>query len=235
MQYHAWEQEYKKSKLLTLDNRPQGDVVRFVKFLKKELRKSITKGDMVHLSDSCVLDLGSGTGRNAYYFASQGATVIGIEISTTAVNLARERAQTAGVRITYHERDMSLPFPVDNASMDVVLDVTSSNSLDEAARIKYLREVRRVLKPGGFLFLKTLCKDGDDNAKYLLKHSPGKEYDTYFMKDLGLYERVFSREDLVKLYTDAGLSLVSIEKKTSYPKVDGRVYKRNSWVTVWRG
>lgn len=229
MQYQAWETEYQKSKLLTLDNKPQGDVVRFSKFLKKRLKM---QGRSV--SDLSVLDLGSGTGRNAYYFAELGAKVTGIEISTTAVRLAKARAEGAGLSIQYLQQDMAETFPVDTESIDLVLDVTSSNSLDEAARAKYLKELGRVLKSGGILFLKTLCKDGDDNAKYLLKHSPGKEYDTYFMKDLGLYERVFSREDLVKLYSDAGFTLISIEKKTSYPKVDGRVYKRNSWISVWK-
>ncbi len=229
MQYQAWEKEYQKTKLLTLDNKPQGDVVRFSKLLRKTL-----KDEGRSIADLVVLDLGSGTGRNAYYFAELGAQVTGIEISTTAVKLAKSRAEAAGLSIQYVQQDMAEVFPIETENIDLVLDVTSSNSLNEAARAKYLKELKRVMKPGGFLFLKTLCKDGDDNAKYLLKHSPGKEYDTYFMKDLGLYERVFSREDLVKLYSDAGLTLVSMEKKTSYPKVDGRVYKRNSWISVWR-
>ncbi len=229
MQYQAWETEYQKSKLLTLDNKPQGDVVRFAKYLKKVLKeKDITVADMK------VLDLGSGTGRNAFYFAELGAEVVGVEISTTAVRLAKSRAEEAGLDITYHQQDMAKPFPVASESIDIILDVTSSNSLDEKSRAVYLGECMRVLKPGGYMFLKALCKDGDENAKYLLKHSPGKEHDTYFMKDLGLYERVFSREDLIKLYTGIGFTLVSLDKKTSYPKVGERVYKRNSWVSVWK-
>lgn len=229
MQYQAWEKEYQKSKLLTLDNKPQGDVLRFVKFLKKEFKK---EGRM--LADCTVLDLGSGTGRNAYYFAGLGAKVVGIELSTTAVQIAKERARQGGLSISYHERDMSENFPLADLSADIILDVTSSNSLSEAERANYLRECMRVIKNNGYLFVKTLCKDGDDNAKYLLKHNPGKEYDTYFMSDLGLYERVFSRDDLVDLYTTAGFRLISLDKKTSYPKVGDRVYKRNSWISIWQ-
>lgn len=202
--------------------------MRFAKYLKKVLKKNAQS-----VVDMKVLDLGSGTGRNAFYFAELGASVVGIEISTTAVRLAKSRAEEAGLDITYHQQDMAKPFPVASESIDIILDVTSSNSLDETSRSIYLAECMRVLKPGGYMFLKALCKDGDENAKYLLKHSPGKEYDTYFMKDLGLCERVFSREDIVKLYTSVGFALVSLDKKTSYPKVGERVYKRNSWISVW--
>lgn len=203
--------------------------MRFSKYLKKVLKENAQS-----VADMKVLDLGSGTGRNAFYFAELGASVVGIEISTTAVRLAKSRAEEAGLDITYHQQDMAKPFPVASESIDIILDVTSSNSLDETSRSIYLAECIRVLKPGGYMFLKALCKDGDENAKYLLKHSPGREYDTYFMKDLGLYERVFSREDIVKLYTSVGFALVSLDKKTSYPKVGERVYKRNSWISVWK-
>lgn len=239
---------------MTLNNKPQGDVVRFVKELKKILRHEAAnisgdgQGDQLSaktlvgdpaehprsIADMKVLDAGSGTGRNAYYLSELGAEVTGIEISDTAIEIAKQRAAEARLNITYLKQDMAKDLPFENESLDLILDVTSSNSLGEEGRAHFLRESARVLRRGGFIFLKTLCKDGDENAKYLLKHSPGKGYDTYYMKELDLYERVFSREDLIALYEGAGFTLVSLNKKTSYPKVGDRVYKRNSWIAVWR-
>ena len=63
MQHDAWEKEYRNSKLLTKEAEPQKDTLRFIKFLKKEAK--------LDLEGLHVLDLGSGTGRNANYFAEQ--------------------------------------------------------------------------------------------------------------------------------------------------------------------
>jgi hypothetical protein len=110
-----------------------------------------------------------------------------------------------------------------------VLDVTSSNSLSEGERSIYLSETNRVLKNGGYFFVKALCRDGDTNAKYLLKNFPGKEKDTYIMPELGVTERVWSKEDFIIAY-EKYFTILNLEKKTIYSRMNNRVYKRNFWV-----
>lgn len=218
----VWEREYRNSKLLTKENKSQADVVRFVDFLKKE---KVTK----ELSSLRVLDLGSGTGRNAFYFAEMGNHVTGLEISKTAVEIAKENAKNAGLTVSYIKQSIGEKFPSEDKGFDVLLDVTSSNSLTESEREVFLSEADRVLKPGGYFFTKTLCKDGDVNAKYLLKNHPGTEKDTYVMPELGLTERVWSREDFTKMY-EKYFTFLHLEKKTSYSRMNDRVYKRNFWI-----
>lgn len=219
-QESVWDKEYKSSKLLVKENIPSADVVRFVKFLKKE---------SIDIENSRVLDLGSGMGRNSFYFSEFGAQVTGLEISKTAVGLAEGNAKNANLNIQYIKQSIGEKFPVDDASVDIVLDVTSSNSLNEREREVYLSEAKRVLKIGGYFFVKALCKDGDLNAKYLLKNSPGPEKDTYIMPELGVTERVWSKEDFIKTY-ESYFSIVQMEKKTSYSRMNNRVYKRNFWI-----
>jgi ubiquinone/menaquinone biosynthesis C-methylase UbiE len=223
-QESIWDNEYKKSKLLTKENNPQSDVVRFVKFLKKE---------KVNLENSQVLDLGSGTGRNSFYFADLGAKVMGLEISKTAINIAEENAKKAGLDIQYIKQSIGEKFPVQDNSVDILLDVTSSNSLNEGERQVYLNETYRVLKSTGYFFVKALCKDGDANAKYLLKNFPGIEKDTYIMPELGVTERVWSKEDFIKTY-EKYFSIIQMEKKTSYSRMNNRVYKRNFWIVYMK-
>lgn len=220
-QGRAWENEYKNSKLVTKAEDPQADTLRFLKYLKKEQKYKVEGRN--------ILDLGCGTGRNANYLAEEGNSVIGIEISKTALSLAKERANDIGVKVDYRLGDIGEPYDIPDESIDLVLDVTSSNALDEKGRAVYLSEVMRILKSGGYFFVRALCKDGNKNVKNLLRDSPGSEYDTYYMKDLDLYERVFSREDFIKMYGEY-FKILSLEKKTSYPTVDGRIYKRDYWL-----
>ncbi len=227
-QEQVWDREYKNSKLLTKDNKPQSDVVRFVKWLKKEPIWSTWTSD-VQVGGFKVLDLGSGAGRNSFYFAEMGASATGLEISKTAIDISEQNAKEAGLDIKYIKQSIGEKFPVEDSSIDILLDVTSSNSLTEAEREVYLSEANRVLKSGGYFFVKALCLEGDENAKFLLKNNFGGEKDTYIMPNLGVAERVWTREDFVKTYGKY-FRIVSLEKKTSYSRMNGRVYKRNFWI-----
>ncbi len=220
-QGEAWEREYRNPKLVTKNEGPQADTLRFLKFLKKEEKYPVV--------GRTILDLGCGTGRNANYLAEEGNSVIGIEISKTALALAKARAQELGVTVDYRLGDIGVPYDISDNSIDIVLDVTSSNSLNEKGREVYLREVSRVLKIGGYFFVRALAKDGNKNVKNLLKQSPGKEYDTYIMNDIGLAERVFSKEDFIKMYGEY-FNIISLTKKESYMTFNGRIYKRHYWL-----
>ncbi len=217
----SWEQEYRNPKLVTKNEGPQKDTLNFIKFLKKK--------EKFVLKDKTILDLGCGTGRNSNYLAEFGNNLIGIEISKTALALAKERAKNSNVLVDYRLGDIGIEYEIDANSVDVIFDVTSSNSLDERGREIYLKESARVLKSGGYMFVRALCKDGNANVKALLKNSPGEEYDTYYLKDLDLIERVFSKEDITKMYSQY-FTILNLEKKTNYSKMNGRLYKRDYWL-----
>ncbi|MDP2951185.1 MAG: class I SAM-dependent methyltransferase [bacterium] len=224
-QIKAWEKEYQNPQLLTKKEEPQNDLKRFFKFLRKT-EKIIPAGLVV-------LDLGSGTGRNINYLAQLGSKVTGLEISQTALDLAKERAFAIGVEVDYRLFDIGSVYPFENEQFDLVLDVMSSNSLNEKEREIYLREVFRVLKSGGFFFVKALCKDGDKNAKNLLKISPGKEKDTYLNRDMGLTERVFTQDDFIKIYAQY-FKVIQLTKKTNYAQFKGQSYKRNYLISYFK-
>ena len=52
------------------------------------------------------LDLGCGSGINSVWLAQQGFEVTGVDLSPAAIELARQRAATAGVRIQFLARDL---------------------------------------------------------------------------------------------------------------------------------
>jgi SAM-dependent methyltransferase len=225
-QERAWEREYKTQKMLSPSNVPHADVVRFAKWLKKDYKR---RGSTLDFEALSVLDLGSGTGRNAFYFAERGASVTGYEISDTALARAREYAAAEGLSIKYEKRDIGAPYPLADESIDIVLDITSSNSLTDNARKTYLEEVARVLKPSGYFVVRALSFEGDQNAKELVARFPGPDQDTYIHPDLHLVEKVFSRDSFTETY-GAHFATLKLERTQHYATVSGRVYKRSYWV-----
>lgn len=211
-----------------MSDEPQSSVKNFVRWLRKDRALAMAG---LH-----VLDLGCGNGKNSAHFAGLDSSnkIVGIDISETALAYAREHnAGTQQVRYIHQSIGERLPFP--DAGFDIALDVTSSNSLNEKERTLFLTETHRVLKPGGYFFVRALCKDADKNAQHLLKHNAGPEKDTYIMPDLGLVERVFSRKDFIETYTATSAGpdqfiLLYLEKETHYSKVGDRLYKRHFWV-----
>jgi len=220
-QYEAWEKEYKNPILVTKGEEPQKDILRFLKFLKKK--------EKIALKGFNVLDLGAGVGRNSIYFAAFGSNVVGLEISDSAIKISCERAKGKNLQVEFLKHDIGTKYPFEDEYFDLILDITSSNSLNDKERKIYLTEVNRVLKKGGYFFVRALCKDGDKNAQNLLKTNPGKDPDTYIMKDLSLQEKVFSKKSFVELYARY-FKILKLIKKTNYPRVGSRIYKRSYWL-----
>ena len=221
-----WEKEYRHPKLLAPTDKPQKDTLNFFRYLRKK--------HSVRLEDKpTILDIGSGNGRNANYLATMGAKVSGIEISETALQIAKSEAQKKGVDVSYTLGNFGNEFRFPDNSFDIAIDVTSSNSLNEAEREVYLQELDRTLRSGGFLFLKTLCLDGDKNAKNLIKQSPGPEKHTYIMEEIGLVERVFTRQEIIGIYSPH-FDILELTKKESYTRMNSRSYKRLFWIGYMR-
>ncbi len=215
-----WNREYKEAKLLSLDPKPQKDFLRFISWLKKN--KHLDFSDKLH-----VLDLGCGIGRNAYHLVSHyGWTAVGYDFSEAAIKKGKELF--ADEKLLLEKRDIAKVFPLDDQSIDLALDVTASNALSHHERKNYLRELSRVMKKGAYLYVRALAKEGDKNARNLIKQFPGKEPDTYEHPHLGVCERIFSGPDFKAVYQEH-FEVIRMERKTGYQKFGKQSYKRNYW------
>ena len=235
-QRRAWEREYEVKNLVGGD-KPALSFRVFAKWLKKERKADgLIENPGFPFQGMRVLDLGSGEGKNALYMAERGAEVIGIEIARNAVKYAQERAEHmsrelryAGGSIEYRVGSIGEKFDVQDGSIDLILDVTSSNSLSKSERELYLHECNRVLKYEGHMFVRALSKDSDDNAKQLINDHPGAEPDTYILPGVGITERVFTEQDIRELYSPH-FQIIQLEKEFHYTKMEGRSYKRAFWI-----
>jgi len=101
-------------------------------------------GSLALPAGSDILDAGCGSGRNMVELARYG-DVTGIELSPTSVAVARDRRVGEVVEGSVEE----LPFAQDSFDFAVCLDVIEH--LDDDLRT--LRELRRVIRPGGRLLV----------------------------------------------------------------------------------
>lgn len=95
-----------------------------------------------------VLELGCGDGKTLFALVSAGLRVTGIDVSPTAVKLAREKV---GRKAKLIVGDVcKLPF--ENNVFDAVVAVHVFDHLNEMERKRAVNEAKRVLKKGGLLF-----------------------------------------------------------------------------------
>ncbi|MBD2577355.1 class I SAM-dependent methyltransferase [Oscillatoria sp. FACHB-1406] len=93
-----------------------------------------------------LLDLGCGAGENSVYFALKGAHCIATDYAPGMVEVARQLAEKNGVQIEAKTANaMALDFP-DN-TFDIVYAANLLHHLPDPQMA--LREMHRVLKPGG--------------------------------------------------------------------------------------
>ena len=111
----------------------------------------------IGLQGKNVLDFGSGTGALAVAVALEGATVTATDPTAVSLEACRWRARYFGlddqrVRIQTVGIEPGLPFP------DASFDMVTCNSVFEfipSRRDEYVRELVRVVRPGGHLVLST--------------------------------------------------------------------------------
>jgi ubiquinone/menaquinone biosynthesis C-methylase UbiE len=118
-----------------------------------------------------VLDIGCGTGTLAVMLKRSHAEVevIGLDPDPKALRRAKAKATRAGLSLQLdHGFADELPYTKD--SFDRVLSSFMFHHLEEQNREKTLREVSRVLKPGGSFHLLDFVGDHEHGSHGLLSH-----------------------------------------------------------------
>lgn len=118
-------------------------------------------GAWVSVEGSRVLDFGCGIGRVALALAPHAAEVVGVDVSAGMVGAARRRGgELENVRF---EQTDGRALPFQDATFDLVLAVDSFPYLVKAGVLdEQLREIARVLRPGGDLLVFNWSYRGDE-------------------------------------------------------------------------
>jgi SAM-dependent methyltransferase len=100
------------------------------------------------------LDLGCGSGRDAVHLAQRGWAVTGVDAVPRALEAARERAATAGVKVEWAEGDVTrLDELALHGGFDLVLDRGCFHGLPDDAREACARGVNALASPGATLLM----------------------------------------------------------------------------------
>lgn len=128
-----------------------------------------------------LVDLGSGPGVKALTFAAAGAKVIGFEARESAVGHARENVQQIrsqhpelSILAEFHQKDIEQGLSdIEDASVDIVLFIEVIEHLEGYATV--LREIQRILRPGGKVVITTPNKHFQHNEKEEGEHVYGEK------------------------------------------------------------
>jgi len=185
-----WDKEYTNPEFLKLSTAESQDLAKFTRWLERRERT-----DLLAPGESAI-DAGCGNGRNLI-FLNQHFDMKGVGVDISSAAIAQAKAASKGLDISYHIGTAADPLAAEDGTQSLALDMMTSHFLTEDGRFQLREELFRVLKPGGFLFMKTFLKDGDLHTSRLLNEFPGKETGTYIHPVMGVPEFVYTEEELV--------------------------------------
>ena len=95
------------------------------------------------------IDLGCGTGHYAIYFAGLGFKVTGVDISPTAIKIAKENSEKKGITCQFLVADVIGDFHEIKETFDFAYDWQLLHHIFPEKRNKYCENVKKILNPGG--------------------------------------------------------------------------------------
>src|SRR5262245_56909808 len=124
-----------------------------------------------------VLEYGTGTGPGACFLAARGFQVEAIDISPTAIAMARRYAAERGLEIRYEVADIC-DFTACDVAYDLVIDNYCLHRIvADPARRRVMQNVRRLLKPSGYYLLGSVVyREGRDYGAEWLDPQTGILY-----------------------------------------------------------
>ena len=109
--------------------------------------------DKVDLKGKRILDLGCGDGYYSIYLNKRGADVVGVDLSSNMVKLAKKNAKKNGLEIPFYEIDGN-KLNFSDEYFDMVLTVVVlQHVIGEFELNKLIKEVRRVLTKCGIVII----------------------------------------------------------------------------------
>ncbi len=185
-----WEDTYLKTKPDALPwnaGRPDPDLVRLV--------------ESGRVPSGQALDLGCGAGHDAVFLIEKGFTVIAIDISLSAVKLARVTASNAGLFGFFTQGDIRR-IPVEDGHVDFANDRGCFHILAPADQSKAISEIHRVLRREGQFLLRVFSdKEPPGDGPHRFTHHELEQLFAKQFRILETWEGIFEGPRQPKSYS----------------------------------
>lgn len=146
----------------------------------------LTKDFFLERNVKDILVPGIGYGRNAKIFIENGINVTGIEISKTAIDLARQNGLDIPI---FHGSVTDMPF--DNKHYEGIFCFALIHLLNNRERDKFIKDCYDQLKPNGYMIFTTVSKNAPMYGK-------GKQLDKDYFEIMEGVKMFFYDSDSIK-------------------------------------
>jgi len=143
-----------------------------------------------------IIDLGCGiTGNNTLYLLEKGKKVISCDFAEEAINAV---SQIKGAKTLLF--DMMDKFPFKDNYTDLVIADLSLHYFREKDTNRIISEIKRVLKPNGYIFFRLNSTNSTEYKEIIEKEEEQIEPNLFFSKNIE--KRFFNIEDINKFFKD---------------------------------
>lgn len=190
--------------------------------------------------ESTVLDLCCGNGRHSHALAERGVSVVGLDISSTLLDIAKRTCST----VRFYQGDMRQPYP--HAPFDCIANFFTSFGYfnDDNDNLLVLQRVREALKPDGVFFFdylnvphlqRTLVAQDSKVVENLNVRQTRHLDERFVVKTIDIRDdngaqhtftervRLFTLHDFERMFAKAGLRINAL-----YGSYTGQAYTESS-------
>ena len=210
-----WQKEY-QSKGIPSSYRqdPTKILTKFVSFLHKN-----------NIHSGKAIDLGCGRGRNAFYLAEHGYSVICMDLVEENVTFINQKADERKIPLRAYCKSITSPWPVKNKELDIAIDIFCyKHIVSKEAQKQYRKHLKASLKDHGY-YLLSLAADDDGFYSPLLANSENPSLKLIVDPYSQIRSFLYSIDEITNEFSDV-FNVIDASKDESISPMHGKEYKR---------
>jgi len=163
---------------------------------------------------SKLLDFGCGAGRHVVYFAQRGFQVHGFDKSSAAVEQAIHTLARENLHADLKVWDMTHPLPYEDSVFDAVIATRVMHHTYTKSIKKIAKEINRVLRAGGYLFLQVSAYRRQDRTDPPATEVEPRTYVASEGEEKGIPHHGFTGQELKQLFSN--YTTLMIHRRTDH-------------------
>lgn len=156
-----------------------------------------------------VLDLGCGSGKHLLDLAKKGFRTYGLDVSQKAIYLAKQTFSNHKLKARFqiHSMHEKLPYPDNYFDATISLRTINHGTINQIKML--IEEIKRIIRPGGYIFITTLMIPGRKKRLGLttlnslsVKMIEPRTFIPLEGKETGVIHYIFNKEILLRVFSD---------------------------------